>query len=177
MNSLYSYRIIAILFFWITFASCEAGPQVESKEEILLPQNERIQIPGVRYDEVYLYSQSLLSEEGTVFDQFGTGFDEKWEKSSLEYIEAGTRLYPAHHADLNVALWYQIQGDATTSNTFAPFLTFVYYHQGDRVGGIIVDIYERIVWPQGRQPVYLSTQGMNRIRGIMHELNDPANQR
>ena len=145
---------------------------MKTEDEILIASEERIRIPGVRYDKVYMYSQSLSSEARAAFSQIDNYFDHRWERSSLETLEDAIQLYPAHHADLNVALWYQVEGNPSENKSFTPYLTFVFHYKGKRVKGIVFDIYERIVWPEGGRPIYLTTEATNRIRTIMHELED-----
>ena len=82
-------------------------------------------------------------------------------------------LYPAHHADLSVALWHQVKGEL--EGEFRSNLTFVYENQGKPVGIIFVDLDQFAVsWANG-QKVYLTREAMERIESIYLELKQPEN--
>lgn len=171
MNKQCLYYVIFSLILVTGAASCSEGPIEESGVEKLVPGGERIPIPGIVYDEVYMYDQAWRNSHVTEGEETAPDH-QSWQYFSLEAPQKGFKLFPAHHADLNVSLWYQIEGPKELPPDFYPHLTFVYYYKGIRVGAINVDYYLKVVWVQDIGVVTLSRKAMNRVMEIKHELRD-----
>ena len=145
----------------------------EKKEEAyeFIPTKDRIKIPGTAYDKVTMYSD--FEPDFAVDDLMAeiNGDEMAFRKG----LYATHELYPAHHADLNVALWHQVKGERVAE--FRSNLTFVYQYQERTVGIIFVDLDQSTVsWADGKQ-VYLTKDAIERIDAISLELRHPENSR
>ena len=145
---------------------------LEKKEEAnyeFIPTKDRIKIPGTAFDKVVLYCDFEAEFQWADLLAEINGDEMVFRKG----LYATHELYPAHHADLSVALWHQVKGDLEVE--FRSNLTFVYEREGKPVGIIFVDLDQYAVSSADGQQIHLTREAMERIESIYLELRHPEN--
>ncbi len=157
--------------------SCEIGTPQDRGGEVFEPNERRISIPGHRYDKVIMYEHDILLASPRSFSLREELDEYTWDLFSQEHRQPGIRLFPAHHADLNVALWHQTQVPDSAMVSFIPQITFVYYDHNHEVSGVLIDHNNKMAWARSNKIISLSSTAVNRIMVICKELKDPLNSR
>jgi|GEM_PF-4977865 len=144
----------------------EEAPAYVPDDGLYVPSNERVGVPGVpyAYASVFYSAPIYVSEVGDedpdyrLRDPLNEGY--------------GLRLYPAHLADMKVALWHQLAIPGRVINSsFQVEETFVFYDDSDKVvGWFHADYLNKLVWSEVSGFVRLDFQACWRLRQINREL-------
>lgn len=164
--------------FWVTiiaslvFVGCPSSetPSDEtvtvSKKAQYIPKIDRVAIPG----QPYAYASVFYSAPVYALES-GKGKPDYQLRDPLQK-GFGPRLFPAHQADLKVALWHQVLPSNRSPLDFMVEETFVFYDESDEVIDFFhVDYRSRMVWVEADVYVWLDYPSTSRLKRIHKELN------
>lgn len=179
MNKRATYLLSLLILQISLLSSCDSFQKRKIEEPDYVDQGARVRIPGTSYDRVILFSGKYSRYlKGTPLVQElpkekEIDHDIPWYSLIQDSFSHSDTLYPAHHADLNVALWHQVNPPSKLIKSRR--ITFVYQNEGKDVGGIHVDFESKRVWTPEGMEVFLSKNATDRIEAIYDELRDLRN--